>query len=145
MLSSKISRQQKEIRMLISSWNKVRWYWLLHLVLLNYINMPYMSTIVTVQQKHMRKLQNPAEQIKKQSKRRLSRNLFRIKTMFGSSSPPVVCRRAPVLFTLFLSVNSGVQYILCCVSVLLDFFLCHVSNVQCVYELSILDCPFGIL
>ena len=29
---------------------------------------------------------------------------FRIKTMFGSSLPPVVCRRAHVLFTLFVFV-----------------------------------------
>ena len=27
---------------------------------------------------------------------------FHIKTMFGSSLPPVVCRRAHVLFTLFV-------------------------------------------
>jgi hypothetical protein len=29
---------------------------------------------------------------------------FRIKAMFGSSLPPIVCRRAHVLFTLFLYV-----------------------------------------
>ena len=29
---------------------------------------------------------------------------FRIKTMFGPSLPPVVCRRALVLFTLFVFV-----------------------------------------
>jgi hypothetical protein len=29
---------------------------------------------------------------------------FRIKTMFGSSLPPVICRRAHVLFTLFVFV-----------------------------------------
>ena len=62
---------------------------------------------------------------------------FRIKTMFGSSSPPVGCRRAPVLSILFMFVNSVVQHILCCVYVLFDFFLCSVSNVQCVSGLSI--------
>ena len=30
---------------------------------------------------------------------------FRVKTMFGSSLPPVVCRRAHVLFTLFVFVS----------------------------------------
>ena len=30
---------------------------------------------------------------------------FRIKTMFGSSLPPVVCRRAHVLFKLFVFVR----------------------------------------
>jgi hypothetical protein len=38
---------------------------------------------------------------------------FRITTMFGSFLPPVVCKRARVLFMLF--VHSGVQHILCCV------------------------------
>ena len=54
---------------------------------------------------------------------------FRIKTMFGSCLPPVVCRRTHVLFTLFA--HRGVQHILCCVFIL--FFL------------SIFDCPFCIL
>ena len=51
---------------------------------------------------------------------------FRIKTMFGSSLPPVVCRRAHVLFTFFytLFVYSGVQHILCCGVVLFFFVLC---------------------
>jgi hypothetical protein len=30
---------------------------------------------------------------------------FRVKTMFGSSLPPVVCRRAHLLFTLFVFVS----------------------------------------
>ena len=47
---------------------------------------------------------------------------FHIKTMFGSSFPPVVCRGAHVLFMLF--VYSGVQLILCCVFVLFFFVLC---------------------
>jgi hypothetical protein len=39
---------------------------------------------------------------------------FRITTMFSSSLPTVVCRRAYVLFTLFaLIANIGVQDILC--------------------------------
>ena len=32
------------------------------------------------------------------------RNDFRMKTMFGTSLPPVVCRRVNVLFTLFVFV-----------------------------------------
>jgi hypothetical protein len=44
---------------------------------------------------------------------------FRIETMFGSSLPPVVCRRVHVLFTLFVHV----QCILCCVVVLFVFVL----------------------
>ena len=47
---------------------------------------------------------------------------FRIKTMFGSSLAPIVCRRDHVLLTLF--VFSGVQYILCCVFVLFFTVLC---------------------
>ena len=61
---------------------------------------------------------------------------FLHETMFGSSSPPVVCRRAHVLFTLFVFVYSGVQHILYCVFV----FLCLVYPI-----LSIpLDCPYLI-
>ena len=53
---------------------------------------------------------------------------FRIKTMFGSSLPPVVCRRARVLFIyLYLLPYSDVQHILCCVFVLFFFVLCWVS------------------
>ena len=45
--------------------------------------------------------------------------------MFGSSWPPVVCRRAHILFTyLCLFAYSGVQSILCCVFVLFFFVLC---------------------
>ena len=45
--------------------------------------------------------------------------------MFGSSLPPVVCRRAHVLFTLCvcLLAHSGVHHILCCVFVLIFFVL----------------------
>ena len=46
-----------------------------------------------------------------------------IKTMFGSSFPPVVCRRVHVLFTLFVFVCAWwFQHILCCAFVL--FFSC---------------------
>ena len=45
--------------------------------------------------------------------------------MFDSFLPPVVCMRAPVLFTFFsLFAYSGVQHILCCVFALLVFVLC---------------------
>jgi len=59
----------------------------------------------------------------------------RIKTMFGSSLPPVICKRAHVLFTLFA--YSGVQNILCCIFV---FFL------RVVYPMLLvsLDCRFLI-
>ena len=49
---------------------------------------------------------------------------FRIKTMFGSFLPPVVCRRAHDLFTLLcLLAHSGVQHILGCVFALFFFVL----------------------
>ena len=61
-------------------------------------------------------------------------------TMFGSSLPPVVCRRAYVLFMFFytLFVYSGVQHILCCGVVLFFFVLCT----QCWQFLW--NCPFFI-
>jgi len=50
------------------------------------------------------------------------RSEFRIKTMFCSSLPPVVCRRDHVLFTLFVFVwYSGVQHVLCFVFALFFF------------------------
>ena len=70
---------------------------------------------------------------------------FRIKTMFGSSLSPVVCRRAHVLFTLCVCVcvlclfaHSGVQHILCCVFVLF-FFVLYTPMLP-----ATLDCPFLI-
>ena len=42
-----------------------------------------------------------------------------LNTILGSPLPPVVCRRAHVLFTLCLFAYSGVQHILCCVFVML--------------------------
>jgi len=44
-----------------------------------------------------------------------------MKTMFGSSLPPVVYMRDHVLFTLFVCVHSSVQHILCSVFALLCF------------------------
>ena len=52
--------------------------------------------------------------------------------MLGSSLPPVVCRRAYVLFTLF--VYCGIHYIMCCVFVMFFVVLLPVS----------LDCPLLI-
>ena len=51
---------------------------------------------------------------------------FRIKTMFGSSFPSVVCEREKVIvFTLFVFVcYGGVQHIFWCVFVLLFIVLC---------------------
>ena len=48
---------------------------------------------------------------------------FRIKTVFGLSLPPVVCRRAHVLFTLFVFVC-----ILCFVFVLFVFCVASFSG-----------------
>jgi hypothetical protein len=42
-----------------------------------------------------------------------------LNTILGSPLPPVVCRRAHVLFTLCFFAHSGVQHILCCVFVFL--------------------------
>ena len=69
---------------------------------------------------------------------------FRIKTMFGPSLPPVVCRRVHVLFTktctyLCLFTHSGVQHILCCVFVC--FYLSCASNVASISGLSIFLFP----
>ena len=60
--------------------------------------------------------------------------------MFCSSSPPVVCRRAPVLFTLSVFVcYCGVLHILYSVY---DFFSAYVASFS---VLSSFDCSFGIL
>ena len=69
---------------------------------------------------------------------------FRIKMMFGSSLPPVVCRSAHVLFILFVFVC--VQK---CPTHCVVFFVCF--SLSCVpyaasfSVLSIFDCPFGIV
>jgi hypothetical protein len=65
---------------------------------------------------------------------------FRIKTIFGPSLSPAVCRRAHVLFTLYLLVHSCFQSILCCVFVLFVFVFCFVYPVLPVS----LDCPFWL-
>jgi hypothetical protein len=58
---------------------------------------------------------------------------LRIEMRFGSSFLPVVCRRAHVLFTLFVFVCcSSVQKILCCVFLSIVYPMLPVS----------LDCPF---
>jgi len=71
---------------------------------------------------------------------------FRLKTMFGSTLPLVVCRKARVLFTLsiFLLAHHGVQHILGCVCFCLLLVFC-VSNVACFSGLSIFDCPTCII
>jgi hypothetical protein len=74
---------------------------------------------------------------------------FRIKTMFGSSLSPVVCRRAHVLFTLCVCVcvlclfaHSGVQHILLCFCFV--FLRLVYPYVASYFGLSIFDCSFGI-
>ena len=67
---------------------------------------------------------------------------FRIKTMFGFS-PPVACRRAHVLFTLF--VFACIQW--CPTHIVLCFWILSSTCVPYVASfsgLSIIDCPFGI-
>ena len=70
---------------------------------------------------------------------------FRIKTMFGSSLRPVVCRKAHVLFTLFVFVYAivvsntyYVVFLFCCSS-------SCIPNVTSFSGLFIFYCPFGIL
>jgi len=78
---------------------------------------------------------------------------FPHKTMFGSSLPLVVCRRANVLFTLFIfgcysgaqHTLSGVRHTLCCIVLLFCFSSSCVPYVASFFGLSIFDCPFGIL
>ena len=70
---------------------------------------------------------------------------FHIKTMFGSSLLPVVCRRVHVLFTLFVFV-----YVWWCPThIVLCFLFCLSSScvlyVASFSGFSFLDCPFGIL
>jgi hypothetical protein len=60
---------------------------------------------------------------------------FRIKIMFGSSLPAVVCRKARVLFTLFAFASyNGIQHIWGCAFALFVFVLLSVS----------MDCPFWL-
>ena len=67
-------------------------------------------------------------------------------TMFGSSLPSVVCRRAHVVFTfLCLLTHYSVQHILCCFFVLFCFSSSCVPYVASSPGLSNYDCPIGIL
>ena len=86
----------------------------------------------------------------------ISVNDFRIKRMFSSFLPPVVCRSAHVLFTLFMFVGvrmsylrylclfvySGVQHIVCCAFILSSSCVLYVDSFS---GLSIFDQPFGFL
>jgi hypothetical protein len=65
--------------------------------------------------------------------------------MFTSFLLPAVCRRAHVLFTLFvLSAHSGIQQILCCIFCFVCLFLVsYVPNVTGFSGFSIIDCPLG--
>ena len=74
---------------------------------------------------------------------RKARVLFR---MFGSTLPLAVCRKARVLFTLsiFLLAHHGVQHILGCVCFCLLVVFC-VSNIASFSGLSIFDCPTCII
>ena len=64
---------------------------------------------------------------------------FRIKTIQGSSLPPIVCRRVHVLFTLFVFVY--VWHIVLCFVFLRPVY----PMLAVLYRMSICDCPFGIL
>ena len=68
---------------------------------------------------------------------------FRIKTMFGSSLPPVVCRRADVLFTLFVfvCVSWCLTHIELCLFFMFVFVLSCVPYVASFSGLSVFDCP----
>jgi len=66
--------------------------------------------------------------------------MIALNTMFGSSLPPVVCRRAHVLFTLF--VFACVYW--CPTHIVLCLSLSCVPYVASFSWLSILYCPFGV-
>jgi len=69
---------------------------------------------------------------------------FRIDTMFVPSLPPIDCRRARVLFTLFeFACDIGVQYIVFCIC--FGFHRLMYLHVTSFSGLSIFDCSFGIL
>ena len=73
------------------------------------------------------------------------RYVFRFKTMFDSSLPPVVCRRADVLLTLFVFVC--IQW--CSTYIVLFFCFDFLRLVYSMFAsfsgLSILDCTYGFL
>jgi len=68
---------------------------------------------------------------------------FRINTMFGLSLPPVVCRRAHVLFTLsvFIYVEWCPTHIVLCFCFVCLRFVCCVASFS---GLFMFDCPFCI-
>ena len=63
---------------------------------------------------------------------------FYIKTMFGSSLSPVVCRRVHILFTVFVRLC----LLLLLLFILFLFFFVFVASFS---VFSILDCSFGFL
>ena len=66
---------------------------------------------------------------------------FQIKTMFGSSLPSVVCRKAHVLYIFACYAAANRLSFLCCVLCLFVFVLCLVYPMLPVS----LDCPFSIV
>jgi hypothetical protein len=70
---------------------------------------------------------------------------YNFRTMFESFLPPVVCRRACVLFTLFVFVYVKWCPTHKCVVFLFYFSSSFVSYVASFCGLSIFNCPFGIL
>ena len=66
---------------------------------------------------------------------------FHMKTMFGLSLPSVVCRRAHVLFTLFVFVR--VKW--CHTHIVLCYCFAFLRLFASFSRLSIFDCLFGIL
>ena len=70
---------------------------------------------------------------------------IRIKTMFGSYLPPVVCRRAHDSFTLFVFAYAECTW--CPAHYVLCFLFCLFSSfvllTDCFSEFSILDCTLG--
>jgi hypothetical protein len=65
--------------------------------------------------------------------------------MFSLSLPPVVCRRAHILFTLFVFVCIVVSNTYCVVFFCFVCLVLSVHNTASFSELSILNCPFSIL
>jgi hypothetical protein len=68
------------------------------------------------------------------------RYVYLMRTMFGSSLPPVVCGCACLLRFWWLIVHSGIQHIFCCVFVLFFFVLCTL----CCQILWIVHCWFPL-
>jgi len=68
---------------------------------------------------------------------------FHIKTMFVTSLLQVVCRRARVLFALFVFVC--VVFVVVFNTCFLCFCFVFLPLVASIYGLAMFDCPFGIL